>query len=602
MTPPANKPAGEPRAALRSGERRDRAGGQGGVTMHARRDSTFWILRALAAVALLTTSLGLLRMAAPREAPDFARYAQAIETALADSYREARRIPGVAPALPGWMRSLASNALVFERLRRRPGLFTLRYSIALGGAGVEQLRDVAVAADGTAYVAGFTSSGTFANQGVQLVQIRGDDSIPPYPGANPVWSDVFVARISRKGGVVWMRSLGGPNSDLAYALELAPDGDVIVAGRAGPGFPTTPGSAQPAFGGDTEIVAYGPQDGFVAKLDAATGDLLWSSFVGGDDGAVVRDVDVDAAGNPVVAMIDTVRSQPFVAGQAPGAGDGVVAKLAADGTRFLWARYLGGAAGADHAIALRVDPGSGRVLVVGNTSATDFPAGAGFDSSFGGPVDPYGNGDAFLVALTPDGQRIEFASFLGGRLEEGTGTHNIAIGAGGGALVGHWTRSTDVSIVPGAVQSAHANPGGVDAIVWRMAPDGALRGNTYLGGQNDDNIQGIDADADGNAYVALDSVTSFPTTRRAVQSRHAGGGDGAFAMLSPDLGKIRYATLIGGSGLDRTRALDLGPGGSVFITGLTASADWPITRGERPRGGVDGVVVRFDRSDRSGSQ
>ena len=36
----------------------------------------------------------------------------------------------------------------------------------------------------------------------------------------------------------------GPSYDRAYAVEFADNGDVIVAGHAGPGFPTAPGVVQ----------------------------------------------------------------------------------------------------------------------------------------------------------------------------------------------------------------------------------------------------------------------------------------------------------------------------------------------------------------------
>ncbi|MEZ5914522.1 MAG: fibronectin type III domain-containing protein [Parvularculaceae bacterium] len=63
-------------------------------------------------------------------------------------------------------------------------------------------------------------------------------------------SDVFVMKFNRSGALVWSTLIGGPNYDRAYGVEIAPDGGVIVAGRAGEGYPTTPGVAQPAFAGD----------------------------------------------------------------------------------------------------------------------------------------------------------------------------------------------------------------------------------------------------------------------------------------------------------------------------------------------------------------
>lgn len=61
--------------------------------------------------------------------------------------------------------------------------------------------------------------------------------------------------------------LGGPKYDRAYTVRVGKKGFVDVAGRAGEGFPTTPGTVQPVFAGDSQSNgAYGKQDGFITQL------------------------------------------------------------------------------------------------------------------------------------------------------------------------------------------------------------------------------------------------------------------------------------------------------------------------------------------------
>jgi hypothetical protein len=80
-------------------------------------------------------------------------------------------------------------------------------------------------------------------------------------------SDAYIAKYTPDGQLVWATYLGGPNYDRAYAIELDPAGDVVISGRAGPGFPTTPGVFQPEYKGNGGGF-YGVQGGFVAKLSA----------------------------------------------------------------------------------------------------------------------------------------------------------------------------------------------------------------------------------------------------------------------------------------------------------------------------------------------
>src|SRR5690606_19845435 len=129
-------------------------------------------------------------------------------------------------------------------------------------------------------------------------------------------SDVFVMKFNRAGALIWSTLIGGPNYDRAYGIEIAPDGGVIVAGRAGEGFPTTAGVVQPAFAGDSNANnLYGKQDGFIAKLSADGSTLLWSTYFGEANRGYIRDVGVDSNNKVYIAG-------PFFGGLAhitPGA-------------------------------------------------------------------------------------------------------------------------------------------------------------------------------------------------------------------------------------------------------------------------------------------
>ena len=103
-------------------------------------------------------------------------------------------------------------------------------------------------------------------------------------------------------------------------------------------------------------------------------------------------------------------------------GDAFVARFAGDGT-LDYATYLGGTAaegfvqfGRDSANALAVDA-AGAAYVGGSTHGPNFPTTPGaFQTAFhddlsngsSGPV-----GDGFLVKLSPDGSTLEYATFLG---------------------------------------------------------------------------------------------------------------------------------------------------------------------------------------------
>jgi hypothetical protein len=62
--------------------------------------------------------------------------------------------------------------------------------------------------------------------------------------------------------------------------------------------------------------------------------------------------------------------------------------------------------------------------------------------------------------------------------------------------------------------------------------------------------------------------------------------------------KLIWSTLLGGTGLDRPRAVSVDPGGIVTVAGFTLSTDFPTTLGAYDRthsGGSHSIVCRFDR-------
>ena len=482
--------------------------------------------------------------------------------------------------------------------QQQPPQFDLAFCTYVGGSGGENFRDVATDSEGNIYVTGGTSSADF----------------PTTPGAYDRTSDtggadlgtggpmdVFVTKLSPTGELVWSTFVGGPNYDRAYAIEVGEDGSVFVAGRAGPGFPTSDDAIQPAFGGDTGPRGlYGKQDGFIVRLAPDGTRLLWATYFGGDDGGFIRDLDIDSVGNVCVVSPGNSRAQhPHVTAGTydtthNGAEDAVVAKISADGRRLIWGTYLGGSDDDGGGPSVRFDSRTGEVVVVANTSSPDLPTPNGHDRTYNG-VSPT-NGDAFLAKLTPDGADLVFATYLGGSGEEGNGTHNLAVGPRGEIVAAHWTKSTDIPILPGGLRSTHAG-GTTDAIVWKFSPTGRLLANTYLGGNGDENIQGTVLDPQGNVYLSVDACTStdFPVTPTAFQARNGGGADAAFVMLSPDLAQVVYATYLGGRGHDGSREAALAPDGTYVCAGDTASPQLPVRNAyDAELGGwTDGFVASF---------
>jgi hypothetical protein len=457
-----------------------------------------------------------------------------------------------------------------------------------GGSDWEHTRDVAIDAEGFIYVAGGTAS----------------DDLPVTPGAydtsfntggNKIGqhgaSDVYVAKYTPDGQLVWATYLGGPNYDRAYALEIDPAGDVLISGRAGPGFPTTPGVFQPEYKGNGGGF-YGVQGGFVAKLSADGSTLKWSSNVG--VGQLCRDFAVDAAGDLYVKMGTTptspLNNPPawFAAGfkgayqPVPAdADDAGLVKIRNDGSEVVWATWIGGKGIDSQPGSVRVDP-AGSPYMLFYTDASDLKTTPGaHDASHNGGK------DLFLAKFSPDGAKLLLGTYLGGSGDDTLETHALSLDAAGNIYAMAITGSNDFPTTPGAFQESFG--GKADVAVAKFDPSGKFLAATYVGGSGGEGPDGLSVSADGEVlFVGETNSTDFPVTPDAFQSKHGGDFDIYAARLSGDLSSMVYGSYFGGSGHDNGRGALFGDDCALYLVGAS-DGGFPVKNAWQPvyGGGVD---------------
>jgi Bacterial Ig domain len=458
----------------------------------------------------------------------------------------------------------------------------LGFSTMTGGDDKDSVRDVFIDDLGFIYIAGGTASAAF----------------PTTPGAydrtfNGV-HDAYVMKFSPSGTLVFSSVFGGPNYDRAYAIEVDAAGYIYIAGRAGDGYPTTPGSAQPVFGGSVLPNSYGLQDGFVTKITPDGSGIVWSTFFGGDDNSVIRDIDLDDAGNVYLAMIDVHRSNPHVNPGAfdttlSGPSDGLAAKISADGSSVVWATYLGGSGDDGGTPSVRVASG-GHLVVLDHSQSTDAPVTPGaYQTTLAGAW------DLLIWKIQPDGSALDFCTYFGGSSGDFSETHGLSLDAAEDVIITATTRSTDLPFVPAAIptpfQATYAGTGGAttggttnypgDCFAAKLSPDGTtLLAFTYIGGTEGEGAEGSAVDADGNVYFGGATYSpDFPCTPNALQLNKAGEADTFLVKLSPDFTSVSFATFWGGSNDEFGRTMAIGPSGEIVVAGSTYSSDYPTTPG-----------------------
>ena len=264
------------------------------------------------------------------------------------------------------------------------------------------------------------------------------------------------------------------------------------------------------------------------------------------------------------------------------AGEGMpfVAHLSADGTKLLYFTRLSDGS-VDEARAIAVD-GAGNAYVTGETREQAFPVRKALQSRCG--LDNAGEclGDAFVVKVDPQGS-LAFATYLGGSGEDAGNA--IAVDRRGSIYIAGSTTSPDFPVTHAAQLAAG---GDKDAFVAKIAADGShVVYATYLGGSGPDEVRGIAVDEAGNAYLTGKTGSLDFPTGNAIQSGCVltdGGecaGEAFVAKFSP-AGSILYSTYLGGSGGDAGTAVAVDAVGNAYVTGVTASLDFPLVRPFQP--------------------
>jgi len=421
--------------------------------------------------------------------------------------------------------------------------------------------------------------------------------------------------------LVYSTYLGGSGGDSANAITVDAAGNAYVAGSTAPtGFPTTTG----AFQTTGNSAANAPNTAFVAKLNPSGTALVYSTYLGGSGGDNASGVAVDGSGDAYVTGSTTSTDFPVTQGAFQttnkGAANQVVnafiAKLNPSGTALLYSTYLGGTGlsvdtpySGDIAYAIAVDA-AGDAFVTGKTFSADFPVTQGvFQATNHGAAKQYPN--AFVTELNPAGTALLYSTYLGGSGGNYSGDTGkaIAVDAAGDAYVTGQTVSPDFPVTQGVFQATNkaiiANLG-TNAFVSKLNPAGtALVYSTFLGGSGSDSGNAIAVDTSGNAYIGgQTSSTDFPVTQGAFQTANrfgfttSGGpsasvGPNAFVTkLNPAGSSQVYSTYIGGSGGivnlsptlftaggDQVFGLAIDGSGDVYLTGSTASPNFPVTTG-----------------------
>jgi len=413
--------------------------------------------------------------------------------------------------------------------------------------------------------------------------------------------------------------LGGTvRGDYGDGLALDSNGNAYITGITGQtDFPVTANGVETSYPADNTSDTV-----FVTEINAAGTAVLYSTYLGGNRREGGAAIAVDSATPPNVYVTGSTCSTNFpttsnayqqnqsLSSCPLSVGVPFVTEInpSLSGTNALiYSTYLGGnEEGSGDGIALGP---AGDIYVAGHTQATDFPttigafqttnkaAGVGWGrSGFISRIDATKSGAASLVAST----------YLGGSgnpQKIGDASGPIAVDEQGHVYVGGVTCSTDfpttanafMQTAPAGVNSTGAQGTGFFSEFDSSLSATSLLYSTYVGGSSGEGVYGLSLGPGTEIYLAGETFSSdFPVTTGAFRttppSSIAAYGTGFTTVMDPSHpggNSLIYSTFFGGSD-DNANVAQIGDfalsiaadsSGNAYVTGFTASTDFPTTPG-----------------------
>jgi hypothetical protein len=430
-----------------------------------------------------------------------------------------------------------------------PGTFVPALALSIGGSGFDQVVDLATDPDGSVYVTGtFTGSVDFdPGTGVAFLTSVG-------------LADIFLAKYSAAGALLWADRIGGTSADSVASLARDASGNLYIGGSFEGASDFDPGP------GTQILTSLGGADGFVAKF-TSTGQLVWARRYGGVALDRVTDVTADPAGNVYAAGVFQGQADltPEVGAVIVSNGatpDGFLLALDADGGAR-WAYPIGGPED-DAATAVAVTSNAAVVVAGTFRGQADFLSAAPATQ-----LTSVGGTDGFVAGYSSAGV-LRWARQISGTGDEDVQAGGLAPDASDGVVVtGSFAGTT--TFAGGLVTIARTSLGPSDWYVAGYDVSGTVQNVFAVGGLGPDIAPHIAVDESGNILATgsfTGSVDFDPGIGTTVLTSLATAGSDAFAARYTPSGGLLWASSFG----EATAAPDRLTAGAAIAAGGQGTA------------------------------
>lgn len=295
------------------------------------------------------------------------------------------------------------------------------------------------------------------------------------------------------------------------------------------------------------------------------GNVIWSTYFGGEANDIGNDVYVDTSFNIFLAgttnsalgITDGLGSQDTLGGNS----DAFIAKFTESGS-LEWSSYFGGDS-LDIGTKLSTDFNE-NVYLTGSTKSFDAIAST---SAFQPTLS--GESDGFVVKYDSSGV-VQWSTYIGGTDQD------FATGISFGdtsVFVSGQTYSTDFPVTDSMHQDSLK--GLSDGFLAKLSKDGDLVWATYFGGENDDNIQSVKTFNNNVYFIGSTDSDSSISTVGTFQEIKSDSTDAFIGEMDSE-GLVQWSSYFGGDSLELGIDLFFELDSNILIFGSTSSSNLPF--------------------------
>jgi hypothetical protein len=507
-------------------------------------------------------------------------------------------------AIAGAFVQVAENEFAFKVSgfdRARPLIIdptvTLLYSTYIGGRHDDEAYDMVTDSSGNSYIVGKSESQDFPVSANAYQTVR--DNVPG------LTYDATVSKFSSSGVLLYSTFIGSTNpytsTTAANAIAIDAQGDAYVAGTTTTvNFPTTANAYSTSPGGGF-FAKFSPDGStllYSTNIDAslvglalnAQGNvvLAGTAQTGAPttEGSYMPTLATGAGAFVAILNLSRPPSQQLVAATYYGTNSPV----------------LNNSNTGDSLIGFAIDP-SGNIWIGGQAYTPNLPTTANayqaslpaINQSCQGNGKPL-SGAAFIAEFNSDLSMLNYATYFSGQTvgdnidDCNEFVNYLTFDSSGNLYAAGGTSSATFPVTSKALQSANPSAfagSNADYAGWvaKFAPNTpAPVWSTYFGGNGGNTFfsssqHGSAIDTAGNFWISGNTSggTNFPISSNAYQSAMAGVSDGFVTEISPDGTQTPYSTYIGGSLYDGINAMAIDASSNLYLAGATISTDFPVT-------------------------